>query len=76
MRDMAHSSQRKNPQRETAGCEMGDDSTDDPITARRDGKRHPLLLPEGSLGRQGIQCSDGKNPGYLDARLFKEGEGL
>ena len=46
---------------------MGDDSTDDPITARRNGKRHPLLLPEGSLGRQGIQCSDGKNPGYLDA---------
>jgi hypothetical protein len=55
---------------------MGDDPADDSITTRRDGKRHPLLLPDGSLRRQGIQWSDGKNPGYLDARLFKEGESL
>jgi hypothetical protein len=55
---------------------MGDDSTDDPVTARRDGEHHSLLPPGCPLGREAIQCSNGKNPSYLDACLLKEGEGL
>src|SRR5207237_10047880 len=75
-RNITSGSQRENPQLETTGCEMGNDSADVPITACRDGKRHPLFLPDCSLGRQGIQCSNGEDIGHLDARLFKEGEGL
>jgi hypothetical protein len=55
---------------------MGDDSTDDPVTACRDGQCHSLLPPDWSLRRQGVQCSNGKDSCYLDARLLKQGEGL
>jgi hypothetical protein len=55
---------------------MGDDSTDDPVTACRDGEHHSLLPPDWPLGRESIQFSNGKNSCYLDARLLKQGEGL